>query len=407
MSLVVVKHEGKICVLDVAQGSVFDTAYVPTASVIPELLMLNAMSKKGLVKLMKQSGYLIMRKGKALNKADYINHFMTNWADWMRDVAVHHKASHYYIGEELMSVEDVAVSVASESDDIVKTDEDPTSEDEPESETDVSDAHVDVKQDDWMGKTFEAMSADKSGNTKMLVLNFFTSGKNGIVNFRYNGASKGEEVYALLKTVGIFMDGLLLNIENGSSYIYPNDTIASFCLDDVCNIYLRPKISGGGKRGYGDIGCKTTTADRKKQLVEELNMFYIKCQLTQSPLSNDIMAVVNQVKTSIDTVPHTVGTNMFNALNKEFLKEIATLCNVSNTDKKMIAIAKVVFADKFANIQAMSKMCHECERVLKSVLNLVLLSEFSSEDAMGVSWGSVSAKLMDIMAIRGAMADDL
>ena len=164
---------------------------------------------------------------------------------------------------------------------------------------------------------------------------------------------------------------------------------------------------GGGKRGIAETTTKMTIEAKKKALADEIGLFHVKAQMSQTQLSVAVAGTINQITEMVNSNPKTVASAIFQSLPNANLKSIAGLTGITHTDKKVMAMSQYVFADKTQSMEHMKKSFVDCEMALKNAFHLALLCEFGGDDIKGNSWQNVSTALMEIMEKRTSADADL
>ncbi|CAJ1375863.1 unnamed protein product [Effrenium voratum] len=122
----VFKHEGAVFVARTHIQDVIDIPNRPLMqSIVPTHADLGGLTINELKALMRVGGRFVYG---AVRKANLVDWMMTNWDDWVRNVAIRAGATHYYIGNTRMSVapasDDGSVEASDEPDEIEEGDAD-------------------------------------------------------------------------------------------------------------------------------------------------------------------------------------------------------------------------------------------------------------------------------------------
>lgn len=418
MALCVIKHQNVIRVVSMETGTVIDTENIPNASFVPSELALTKFSSRNMKKLMSNAGYSIRgRQGKKATKDDMIRHLMQHWDTWVKDVATNKGVTHYFLGEQLMTVAgDPVVDVASadESSESIRVAirENESGDDNDGSGDDDSDLQpaspvypvfdgpivLNIPDDEMMGEVIVKMSNN--------------SGDYVHYKYYYTPHTKFQELYdaLLLKAdvqVGDEYD-LRLRASNTPSMTVAYETISSWNENPMYLVIVVSGLSGGGKRafggGYGG-SSKLTKDDKMKLLRDNLLMLSARVHGSQVSFVNDTWALVQQAHLDANQDPTVVMTNALLKLDVTVLKKMHSLTLGTTLDTKLCGLAKILFGGMWANIEDAKTQYAVTLEGMKDAVQLLALAQFSHGDTPVISWQMFADKILEIVAEKSAVAD--
>lgn len=186
-----------------------------------------------------------------------------------------------------------------------------------------------------------------------------------------------------------------------------HEVVSDWCPQDGVQLILRGLFKGGGKRALsGATKANISVETKKNTIIDELNLFNLKVQASQSPFMNQIQTVVAQVKGVADATPKHVASQLFQSLPNTTLKSLAGMTGTTNIDKKIGGMSRLIFADQVKAIDQTIKGCDDCEMALRNVLYFAFLSQFA-DAGKGIAWNNVSTVLMETMESRPQADADL
>lgn len=268
------------------------------------------------------------------------------------------------------------------------TEEEESEEEEQESDEEESEEEKESSEDD------EPSPQEK----KVITLNDTTNKR--VVKIALEGGSTSfmwgispndhfEDIFKAFQAmdfqVGALKDDLPYIIKSPmGSTAEAHEVVSDWCPQDGVQLILRGLFKGGGKRALtGATKVNVSVEAKKDAIMDELNLFHLKVQASQSPFMNQIQTVVAQVKGVADATPKNVASQLFQSLPNTTLKSLAGMTGATNIDKKIGGMTRLIFADQVKAIDQTIKGCNDCEMALRSVLHFAFLTQFADEGKGG------------------------
>eukprot|EP00435_Cladocopium_sp_Y103_P065689 s428_g27.t1 len=260
----------------------------------------------------------------------------------------------------------------------------------------------DIQQVEWIDKAFNAMHfGDDAPKGVLQVFVPTPSGSEENFMFEFYRYTKGQELFSLLRLIGVDMTNYRLSINKGDSCIYPNDIIHSFCPEGSAKIYVQPSLLGGGKRAKdeGQTGKTATKADKMKDMTEDLTVAFLRSQLCPIPMVAETMGMLAGCKQKVDDRPDKVISEVFTTMTIPSLKAIQAVVGGTQIDRKITAIAKVFFHDAYAKVAENKRQIELLEGALKTTAHIMILAEYGADDAT-ISWQSFAKNVVDLIEYK-------
>lgn len=160
-------------------------------------------------------------------------------------------------------------------------------------------------------------------NTRILRIEFPVLFGNKSVLCYFGMLSMGNELFILLEETFGFKDGQYeLKWAGTASRIEGHDRLSNYMTEPITDIKLVVSTIGGGKRGYSDGSSKFNIDNKKKLLNESIQTFYVKAQMNQNQLSQNVVATLQQISQATQTSPKSVATQIFNSMTNDSLKKL-------------------------------------------------------------------------------------
>ena len=168
-------------------------------------------------------------------------------------------------------------------------------------------------------------------------------------------------------------------------------------------VYIQPRGAGGGKRARVSGGASKMDYDEKlRELQEEMAMAHMRIQSAPLPFALELSNSFMTFKDNLMASPEKALDDYFKSFDKETLKKMQSLMSITNTDNKVMNIAKVVFKTEHTKILEVQRQMFACEQSMKALVHIMLMKNFASDEDASIQWMVLSKKLLDMI---GSSAD--